>query len=99
MTGTFDYYTLAHPDQGVRSGFKYKTVPHVTLKSIANNLDIKEGMSRQQIAAAITKYADVETLYDQPFIDKTKARVTGPFTVEAVPAVTVGALDGEPIPP
>jgi len=37
MTATFDYYMLAHPDEGVGSGFKYKTVPHVTLKSIANN--------------------------------------------------------------
>ena len=32
-------------------------------------------------------------LYDQPFIDRTKARVTGPFTVEAVPAPTVKPLD------
>ena len=37
MTATFDYYDLAHPDEGVGSGFKYRTVPHVTLKSIANN--------------------------------------------------------------
>jgi adenine-specific DNA-methyltransferase len=37
MTATFDFYQLAHPAQGVDSGFKYKTVPHVTLKSIANN--------------------------------------------------------------
>ena len=32
-------------------------------------------------------------LYDQPFIDRTKARVTGPFTVEAVPAPSVLPLD------
>ena len=37
MTATFDYYKLAHPEQGVGSGFVYKTVPHITLKSIANN--------------------------------------------------------------
>ena len=37
MTAVFDYYELAHPEEGVGSGFKYKTVPHVTLKSIANN--------------------------------------------------------------
>ncbi len=40
MTAVFDYYELAHPEQGVGSGFKYKTVPHVTLKSIANNPEI-----------------------------------------------------------
>lgn len=37
MTAVYDYYQLAQPDEGVGSGFKYKTVPHVTLKSIANN--------------------------------------------------------------
>ena len=43
MTAVFDYYELAYPQEGVGSGFQYKTVPHVTLKSIANNPDIKEG--------------------------------------------------------
>lgn len=89
MTAAFDYYELAHPEEGVGSGFVYKTVPHVTLKSIANNPEIKEGMSRAAIDAAIAKYADQETLYDQPRIDKSRARVTGPFTVEAVPAPVV----------
>ncbi|NBJ14823.1 MAG: site-specific DNA-methyltransferase [Dehalobacter sp. 4CP] len=37
MTANFDYFQLAHPDEGVGSGFMYKTVPHITLKSIANN--------------------------------------------------------------
>ena len=32
-------------------------------------------------------------LYDQPHIDRAKARVTGPFTVEAVPAPAVKPLD------
>lgn len=34
MTSVFDYYELAHQDEGVDSGFRYKTVPHITLKSI-----------------------------------------------------------------
>jgi adenine-specific DNA-methyltransferase len=93
MTALYDYYELAHPNEGVGSGFVYKTVPHVTLKSIANNPEIKEGMTRAQIDAAIAKYADQETLYDQPRLDKGKARVTGPFTVEAVPAPVVKPLD------
>jgi adenine-specific DNA-methyltransferase len=50
-------------------------------------------MSREQIDRAIAKYADQETLYDQPKLDRSKARVTGPFTVEAVPAPVVKALD------
>ena len=65
---TFDYYKLAHPNEGVGSGFEYKKVPHVTLKSIANDEPPGE-----------------ETLYDQPLIDNSRARISGPFTVEAVP--------------
>ncbi|MGB2809721.1 MAG: DNA methyltransferase, partial [Sedimentisphaerales bacterium] len=76
MTALFDYYELAHESEGVGSGFKYKTVPHVTLKSIANNEPPGE-----------------ETLFDQPYIDNSKARVTGPLTVEAVPAQAVKPLD------
>ncbi len=34
-----------------------------------------------------------ETLYDQPIIDRSKLRVSGPFTVEAVPAPAVKAID------
>ena len=77
MTAKFDYYELAHPDEGIRSGFKYKTVPHITLSSIANNEPPKE-----------------ETLYDQPFIERSKIRVTGPFTVEAVPSLRIKPFDG-----
>ena len=28
MTAEFDYYTLAHPSEGVSSGFNYEKVPH-----------------------------------------------------------------------
>ena len=34
MTALFDYYELAHPDEGVGSGFVYRTVPHITLRDI-----------------------------------------------------------------
>lgn len=37
MTSEFPYYELAYPEEGLRSGFRYKTVPHVTLGSIANS--------------------------------------------------------------
>lgn len=93
MTAVYDYYELAHPREGVGSGFKYKTVPHVTLKSIANNPDIREGMSREEIDAAIARHAPQETLYDQPSKDSKKTRVNGPFTVEAVPAPAVKSVD------
>ena len=80
------------------SGFNYKTVPHITLGSIANNPDIKEGMTQAEIDAAIARYAPQETLYDQPLTDNGKRRVTGPFSVEAVPApavMPIGADSGE----
>ena len=85
MTAVFDYYELAHPKEGVGSGFVYKTVPHVTLKSIANN-----------------EPPATETLYDKPLEDRKKHRVSGPFTVEAVPAPAVKSveelLEGAPQP-
>jgi adenine-specific DNA-methyltransferase len=68
----------------IKKGFVCKRVPHVTLKSIANNPDIKEGMSREAIDAAIAKHAETEMLYDQPYEDKTRVRVSGPFTVESL---------------
>ena len=93
MTASYDYYELAHPQEGVGSGFKYKTVPHITLGSIANNPDIREGMTQAEIDIAIARHAPQETLYDQPLVDTGKKRVTGPFSVEAVPAPAVKPVD------
>ena len=170
MTASYDYYALRYPQEGLKGGFIYKTVPHVTLKSIANNPEIDEIYTRmhpaveaaladlnkavvgrvspqgrnppdadpsprpspargegalkewevpfdfpenwpssarkpfeafhaarqamqKQMDASIAAHADQETLYDQPQPDKNKLRITGPFTVEAVPFPTVLALD------
>jgi adenine-specific DNA-methyltransferase len=68
----------------IRHGFVYQRVQHITLKSIANNPDIKEGMSRTEIDMAIKRHADFELLYDKPFEDSKKVRVAGPFTVESL---------------
>ena len=78
MTATFDYYSLAQPNEGVDSGFKYKTVP--------------------KVSPAILAYDEppqFTTLYDQPERDSKKHRVTGPFTVEAVPSPTVLSFEGD----
>lgn len=77
MTSKFDYFSLAHFEEGVRSGFKYETVPHVTLDAIGKDEPFKN-----------------ETLYDRPAIDHSKVRVTGPFTVEAVPSLRVKPFNG-----
>jgi len=155
VTASYDYYALKYPHEGLKGGFIYKTVPHVTLKSIANNPEIDEIFERmhpaiekalaelngvlvgaglkpaptsgelqewhvpfdfpadwpesarapfdafhkarqamqKQMDISIAAHADQETLYDQPQPDKKKLRITGPFTVEAVPFPTVLALD------
>jgi len=69
MKANFNYYELAHPNEGVGSGFVYSRVPHITLGDLANNNPAGE-----------------EVLYDLPTVNNKKARVTGPFTYEAVPA-------------
>ncbi|BBO24623.1 MAG: hypothetical protein AMXMBFR19_18650 [Chthonomonadaceae bacterium] len=155
MTAAFDYYKLRHPTSGVSGGFVYKTVPHVTLKSIAQNPEIdrivdecgpgldaalKEVNSalgrdykewevprfdpstpstastkelgefwklkremQARIDASIAKNAPTEELVDQPQKETGIVRVSGPFTMEAVPNVgaemsmaveTVDAVDG-----
>jgi adenine-specific DNA-methyltransferase len=183
MTASHDYYALKYPGEGLRGGFIYKTVPHITLKSIANNPEIDtiyehrhpaivsalgalnaalqaappapfkvtEGARKGEaidfsaktthqtlpsedvvdsnallewevpfeapddwpqaaldalaefhaarqamqkaMDASIDAHAGQEVLYDQPEIDKSKRRITGPFTVEAVPFATVLGLD------
>jgi len=76
MKANYDFYALFNKEEGIQSGFHYKTVPHVTIGSIANN-----------------EPSNYETLYDQPQIVKNTTRITGPFTVEAVPSPTVKSLD------
>jgi adenine-specific DNA-methyltransferase len=167
MTASFDYYALRYPQEGLKGGFNYETVPHITLKSIANNPDIDAIHDRahpaiasalgalnaqlrtilnftpaqgyrkgQKVALAkgetlqewelpfdfpddwpgsarapfnafhdarramqteidrsIQGHAEPEALYDRPLVDKTRLRVTGPFSLEAVPAPAVISLD------
>lgn len=182
-TASFDYFELKYPHEGLRGGFIYKTVPHVMLKSIANNSEIDEiydslhpaiesalaklnatlkGQAisfvvseggrkgeevnfaaaasktftlptgdkapvntllewevpfdfpedwpasarkafdafhaarqamQQKMDESIASHAGQEILYDQPEVSRNKLRITGPFTVEAVPFATVLALD------
>lgn len=169
MTASFDYFELKYPHEGLKGGFNCKTVPHIMLKSIANNPDIDSIYERmhpsieaalewlntelktnaapsfkvteggrkgdllsftrgdallewevpfewpetwpeeainafedfhkqrirmqQQMDASIASHADQEVLYDQPTVAKNKLRITGPFTVEAVPFPSVKSLD------
>jgi len=93
LTGKFP---PPHPTESdIRKGFVYKRVPHVTLKSIANNPDVKKGMTRKQIDEAIARHTDTETLFDQPYENNKTLRVTGPFTVESLSPHRVLATDTE----
>ena len=76
MTANFDYHDLARPAEGVGGGFRHRSVPKVSAKTLAYDEPPAEVV-----------------LYDQPEPDRSKARVTGPFTVEAVPAPSVIPLD------
>jgi adenine-specific DNA-methyltransferase len=66
MSAKLSWYKLKD-GHNIRNGFEYKTVPHVTLKSLANN-----------------EQSEQEILYDQPYEDKDRVRVSGPFTVESL---------------
>ncbi len=124
------------PTGDIKRGFVYKRVPHLTLKSIANNEEIdvihakwqpkqdeargrlnrlihkkweewevpreidgswpkeakeahkefwKLRSERQaEMDASIAKNAEREILYDQPYEDNKKVRVSGPLTVESL---------------
>ena len=76
MTASYDYYELAHPDEGVGAGFRYRSVATVSARTLGYDEPPNETL-----------------LYDQPQSDRRKARVTGPFTVEAVPAPVVTSVD------
>lgn len=71
-------------NRDVRKGFVYKRVPHIMLRDIAQNPDIKPGMSREEIDAAIARHSDQELLFDQPYEENKIVRVCGPFTVESL---------------
>ncbi|MBA7607857.1 hypothetical protein ES703_15026 [subsurface metagenome] len=53
---------------------------------------------RQEIDESINRYAPQETLYDKPQIQRGVVRVSGPFTVEGIPAPTIQDPSEAPIP-
>ena len=135
LTGTVPNRT-AKTENDVKKGFVYKRVPHVTLKSIAQNDEIDSIYSQHQdkmepirerlnnaakqnweewqipreaddkwsaeakalhaewwtvrrarqksIDDSIARRAETEFLYDQPYEDAKRVRVSGPFTVESL---------------
>jgi adenine-specific DNA-methyltransferase len=92
----FPYYRLRSGK--VRDGFTYKTIPHITLGAIANNARLDACKTREDRERVIRQNAEQEVLYDQPEEDSARVRVSGPFTVEAIPvavAENTNATDDE----
>jgi adenine-specific DNA-methyltransferase len=87
LTARYPYYSLR--SDRVRDGFVYKTVPHITLGSIAQNPKLDACKTQEERERLIRESADQEVLYDQPVEDKSKVRVSGPFTVEAIPVAAM----------
>ncbi len=134
-------------ESDIKRGFVYKRVPHITLKSIANNEEIdaihakwqeqlepiRKELNRalkqsweewqipreadakwsekvrelhakwwelrrarqKEIDESIARRADTELLYDQPYEDNKRIRVTGPLTVESLSPHRVISTDDE----
>jgi adenine-specific DNA-methyltransferase len=134
-------------ENDIKKGFVYERVPHITLKSIANNPEIdtihvkwQEKMEpirlklngllkkswkewelpreaeeswpkdakkfhqewwelredyHEEIDKSIARNTDHEILYDQPYEDKKRIRVSGPFTVESLSPHRVLSTDEE----
>ena len=82
-------------ENDIRKGFVCKRVSHITLRAIANNPDIQGVMKRDAINKAVARQAEQETLFDQPFEDNGRIRVSGPFTVESLSPHRVFATDAD----
>jgi adenine-specific DNA-methyltransferase len=139
--------STARTEGDIKKGFVYRRVPHITLKSIANNEEVdaiharyeeklaplREKLNKElresweewtipreaksawptsannlhgewwrlrrerqkEIDESIARHADTEFLFDQPYEDTKRIRVTGPFTVESLSPHRVLSADGE----
>ncbi len=75
---------VSETSRDIRHGFVYERAQHITLRSIATNPDIHEGMDWRAVEDAVRRHAEFEFLYDRPYEDSNKVRVAGPFTVESL---------------
>lgn len=80
MTSKFKYYKLKHKKHGIGAGFSFSSPDGVFEKTTTKTL-------------AYDLEPERLILHDRPDEEKGKVRVSGPFTVEAVPAQTVMSID------
>jgi adenine-specific DNA-methyltransferase len=96
LTANYSFYRLK--SERVRDGFYYKSVPHIMLKTIVQNQRLDDARTVKECEQITRAAADDEALYDQPEEDKGKVRVSGPFTVEAIPMASMEDVSESPIP-
>jgi adenine-specific DNA-methyltransferase len=83
LTAKFDYYQFKDEAKGVAGGFNYKTVPHITLKSIAQNTNLDPIFAKHEPAleekladcnAALSKVTDdLRARLQRKLLDKQKS--------------------------
>lgn len=80
MTSKFKYYKLKYEKQGISAGFSFS---------------LPNGMSEKKTTQTFAYDQEPEKviLHDRPDEERGRVRVSGPFTVEAVPAQTAMSLD------
>jgi adenine-specific DNA-methyltransferase len=80
MTAKFDFYKLKDEKRGTAGGFNYKTVPHVTLKSIAQNVALDPIFAKHEpmLEAALQK-ANAELAKVKPDL---RAKLAGKLTTK-----------------
>jgi adenine-specific DNA-methyltransferase len=94
LTAKFDHYRTRETDPGGRpvpaSGFKYKTVPHITLKSIAQNTNLDPIFAKHEplLDAALASCNDALKGVDKPLRDALKAKLLAKQKAEGKKSVT-----------
>jgi adenine-specific DNA-methyltransferase len=88
LTSSYPYYRLRDEDRGVDGGLRYAHRPWIR----ASTLGYAAANDEEEI-----EFANI-TIYDQPEVDGSKARVAGPFTVEALSRYALNPMQ-EDVPP
>ncbi len=89
MTAFYDYYVLAHEvDGGGGGGGEVSQDGQISF-----GFKYKEASHITLRSLANDSKPDVEILYDNPDVDNTKSRISGPFTIESVPSPVARSID------
>jgi len=66
LTAKYDFYRLQDESVGVASGFRFKTIPHITLKSITQNKNLDPISTKYEAILDATLAAANEALKSVP---------------------------------